>query len=224
MQSFDKLIAFGKQVTPSSSDASREFINGMGCALYRFRSCGEAIDSMAECWNRCNGLLDLQAHYRMQRDLFSFFSSGVSSIEGLCYACYVLAAHRQPATLDWSDLKERTRSTDPIGLPKKLRNAKSYPSNHQFIAVLDRLANRQAPTPQSQEWQAWNSWRNTMIHRSLYSRLTEGASGKPAPPTMLDYVDTWSSPELKADENQMRTKLQWLGERVREISESALQL
>ncbi len=183
---------------------------------YRYKTCREAVDSMITQWNGSGRTLTFDGYYTMQRDLFSFFTCGLSSIESLLYGAYVVASQKHPAALPWNDLKARRRKADPEKISATLMLA--FPSGHRLITETTNLTG-------SQEWKDWNAFRNTMIHRSLPSRMIEASIGGPPPPNeMVKYAASWSNPELRADESQMEAKLNWLACHVEKIAIAASRL
>lgn len=206
----------GKLATDGLPEPQGEFIRAMGCVVYRFKTCREVIDSIIANWNACGRSLSFDTYYTMQRDLFSFFSCGISAVESLFYACYVVAAQKQPTVLDWSNVSHRKRKSDPDKLASTLTS--TYPGGHALIAEVTNLTS-------DQEWKDWNAYRNTMVHRSLPSRLIEGSLGGPPPPNeMIKYAGSWSNPELRADESQMEAKLNWLAGHLERLSTAAATL
>ena len=210
-------VDVGRQATSGSNEAWGEFIRAMGCVIYRYKTCKEAIESMIDYWHVCGKSLTSGGFYIIERDLFSFFSCGLSCIESLLYACYVVATQKHPAILNWSDLNARKWQSDPSKLSATL--LRSYPNGHTLITEINSLTDKQAG---SQEWKDWNGYRNTMIHRSLQTRDIRGSGGGPPPLNeMVQYAQTWSNPALVANESQMEKKLDWLGKLVEKISTAA---
>lgn len=216
LSAWESFLSSGKLVTDNKQDVGGEFVLAMGCVVYRFKTCSESIDSMIAYWHGSGRTLTFDGYYTMQRDLFSFFTCGLSVIESLLYAIYVVSAQKHPATLPWSDLNARKRKTDPDKIVTTL--TKAYPGGHPAITEIMNLTG-------SQEWKDWNAYRNTLVHRSLPSRLIEASFGGPPPPNeMVKYAKSWSNPELRADESQMEAKLDWLAGHVEKISTAATSL
>ena len=205
---WEGLLQRGKLAVSKEDESSGEFSRAMGCVVFRYRSCLEALSRMLEDWHASKGQLSHEGQYAQQRDLFTFFSSGLSAIESNCYACYVIAAKLHPDRLHWEEQKTRRLQTEPRKLPDLLKSV--YP-RHQLCITLESLS-------KSQEWKVWNDIRNTMIHRSLQSRLVEACGGgTPSLNQMVKYASSWSNPELRADENEMWCKLSWLSGQIGEI-------
>jgi hypothetical protein len=62
----------------------------------------------------------------------------------------------------------------------------------------------------------------TLIHRSLPSRLVEGTVGPAVPPAiMTKYAASWSSPELRASEAEMRGQLAWIAQQLSLVFDEA---
>jgi hypothetical protein len=213
LSAWESFYVSGKLVTDGKEDVGAEFVLAMGCVVYRYKTCKESIDSMIACWHACGKALTFDGYYSMQRDLFSFFTCGLSVIESLAYAIYITATQKNPSALTWGDLKARKQKTDPVEISATLTLA--YPGSHPVITEINNLT----ATP---EWKDWKEYRNTMIHRSLPSRLIEGSMGGPPPPNeMVKYAKSWSHPELRANESQMAVKLDWLAGHVEKIAAAA---
>jgi hypothetical protein len=216
LAAWEAFYTVGRQATDGQPEPQGEFLRAMGCTAYRFKTCGEAIDSMIANWKACGHAISLDGHYTMQRDLFSFFSCALSAVESLFYASYVVATQKQPVALDWNDVKARRRKSDPGKITATLGAA--YPCAHPLICEINNLTNLQ-------EWRDWNDYRNTMVHRSLSSRLIEATVGGPCPPNeMIKYASSWSNPELRADESQMEAKLSWLAVHLERVCIAAATL
>jgi hypothetical protein len=216
LTAWESFYGVGRLATDGQSEPQGDFIRAMGCVVYRYKTCRESIDSMIAHWNACGHSLTLDAHYTMQRDLFSFLACGLSAVESLFYACYVVATQKHPQVLDWSNQGARKRKADPDKIAATLTAA--YPVGHPLINEVNSLTG-------SQEWKDWNAYRNTMVHRSLPSRLVEASIGGPPPLNeMIKYANTWSNRELRADESQMEAKLDWLAVQLERISTAAATL
>ncbi len=150
LSAWEDFYNLGKQATSGVSDAQEEFIRAMGCITYRFRTCYESINSMIGDWQKNGGTLSREGRYTIQRDLFTFFTCSLSSIESLLYAIYVVATQRFPLVLDWSNLTDRKWKTDPNKISSTLKLA--YTSSHQIITEIENLFG-------TQTWKDWNAFR-----------------------------------------------------------------
>jgi hypothetical protein len=213
---WEAFYADGRKATDGQSEAQGEFIRAMGCVIYRYNTCKEAVDSMIQYWHVSGKALTFDGYYTMQRDLFSFFTCGLSSIESLLYGIYVVVCQQHSTVLPWSDLKARRKKADPDRILGTL--ALAYPSGHPVCTEIASLIG-------SQEWKDWNAYRNTMVHRSLPSRVIAASIGGPPPPNeMVTYAESWSNPALRADESQMEAKLDWLAAYVEKVATAAADL
>jgi hypothetical protein len=208
--------AFGLNLCPGTSDAAGEFVRALGASAFRLRSADEALASITAGWDAAAGTIAFEAHYAQQRDLFSYFACLQSSVESALYACYIVLAHRHPSAIPWADLKPRKRQLEKE-LPKKL--AQVYPTGSPLQATVIALA-------VSPQWAEIDAFRNLLIHRALPSRLVEGVIGDgPAfKALVVKYAASWSTPELRADESQLRERAVWIAERLRQIFADGLRL
>ena len=131
LSAWEKFLSSGKQETDGKPGVGGEFVLAMGCVAYRYKSCNEAVDSMIASWHESGKNLGFNGYYTMQRDLFAFFTCGLSVVESLIYGIYVVTCQRNPAVLPWSDLNARKRKTDPDNIIATL--TKVYPTGHTVI-------------------------------------------------------------------------------------------
>jgi hypothetical protein len=201
---WERFLTFGRQ-SIFAADSGSEFNRAMGAVAYRYRAADEALESMSADWIACAQQLTFEYKYRQQRDLFEFFSCTVSLIESALYACYIILTQRHPATTPWADKRSRKGQFDRT-LPKFLKAASL--GAHPLTACVDALASSTA-------WNELNGFRNSLLHRSLQSRLAEGVGGaSPPPPSMVTYAETWSDPELRATGTEMRERLEWASKQL----------
>jgi hypothetical protein len=212
LSAWEGFYSVGFAATAFAAEAQPEFIRAVGCITYRYKTCDEAVSSMISDWRRNGGSLTMEGRYTLQRDLFSFFTCGLSAVESLFYAIYVVATLRHPGVLNWSDHGARRTAPDPRKISPTLR--RGYSSGHPVITEIDKLL-------AAQEWNDWNAFRNTMIHRSLQSRAITGSIVPMPPDEMVKYAESWSNPALVADEAGMQGKLVWLADHLKSILDAA---
>jgi hypothetical protein len=206
---FDAFDLAGRKIvlpTPSAVEAGpfREFALAESAVVFRYLGCVEAMDLLEETWMQEAGHLSFEGHYRLERNLFAFFTNGVSSVECLSYACYVLATQVRPNDLPFTDMKAR-RQIDPKKLGEKMSKLMpGIPMDVEFDALL-----------KSAEWQGWNNYRNLLFHRSSLPRIAK--ANDPSPPMMLDYDKTWSVDALFTDEKGLRDYVGWLSDRIKRL-------
>lgn len=128
------------------------------------------------------------------------FVCGVSTIESACYACYALASYPSVLNLPF-DEKLRLKFSGPYTLRDKLLKNKP---DHQLTEVLKSGL-------ESPEWKVYNTYRNTMTHRSNIHRISHGAIGSvPPPEKILQFADTWSTRGMHAGEDEFEKLFEWL--------------
>jgi hypothetical protein len=113
LEAWDKFLNFGRQAIAGHNDPGGDYIRAMGCVVYRFRACREAIDSMIAYWHRSGRTLSGEGYYLVERDLFNFFTCGLSVIESLFYGVYMVATQKYPSALDWSNVDDRKWKARP---------------------------------------------------------------------------------------------------------------
>ena len=180
----------------------------MQASAYQLRIAHEALKSMIADWRSASGQLDLEGRFRQQRDLMSFVGASLAAVESAAYACYVTLTQRQPAKFSWSEVARR-RGYFYSTLPKILDDV--YGPGTPLSTALKAMK-------ASSDWEEFHDLRNTFMHRTLPSRLHEGASGPGIPSNeMVKYAGTWSHRELRSTEAQMSAKLQWIADKLRSI-------
>ena len=151
----------GMKSTKANGDANWDFNRSMGCLVFRYKTCGESIDSMIGSWQAAGEEFGPPINYAMQRDLFIFFTCGMSAVESLFYSIYVVATQQSPTMLDWNNVNARRWKAKPGKIVETM--GRVWPTGHAVITAVQDLT-------ESAEWKSWNDFRNTMVHRSLPSR------------------------------------------------------
>jgi hypothetical protein len=128
--------------------------------------------------------------YLEEKDLFGVFVCGVSYMESLCYATYVVATVKLPSVLRFACERERR----DLSHPNKFRDRINSESKaKRLFDALDQL-------DASPEWRMWRDYRNTHAHRTAPPRLVRATVGDvTAQANVLQFPTTWSTPALAAD-------------------------
>jgi len=141
-------------------------------------------------WDRYGINASFEELYHQEKALYGVFTTGVSYLESLTYATYIVCTAVLSHVCSFGSDKDRHDLSDPARLAKRLSKA---PSARNLAAALHELST-------SPEWKMWKAYRNTHSHRSSPPRLVRMSLGSaPPPPSPLQLSATWSTPALEAD-------------------------
>lgn len=214
LEAFEEFVNTVRTVTASDSEARREFNGASNLIGWRFRACVEDKEGYMASWRLYVADVSFDAIYHRERLLFGTFVSGVSCIEAAVYACYALASDPNVFGLPF-DEKTRKHKSGPGHL---LGQLKSINQSLVLVSVLQQLID-------SDQWNLWKDFRNTMTHRSNLPRIIYGAIGGPLPPTNpLEFVATWSSRALSGDEAMFDALISWLAGSLEKVLKGGVKL
>jgi len=204
---FESFWNSARQVLPHPTEERSEFNGASNLIGWRFRNCIEYHEDFLRSWSEFGVGASFEQQYTRERALFGMFLSGVSAIESICYACFAIGAELDGLRFPFD---ERSRKgVTPTGLRKHLEKARPSASlTTSLVQVLD-----------SQEWELWNDYRNTMAHRSSVPRIIYaiGGPGTLPPAKILEYARTWSTDALSGDENTLFMLVSWLAEAAKTL-------
>jgi hypothetical protein len=162
---------------------------------YRFLACADHDKAYTASSRRAGANPSQPERYIQERELFSFFMSGLSTIESFCLGLFAIGSMlkadmflmTKPGHLKQIDLK-KTPEQFATALPREA-----------ITAALQDVNNM----PQFEEW---NTIRNILTHRSAPPRIIYGWVGSPPPEG--DRVD-WLH-DIRLDENTTASRRAWL--------------
>jgi hypothetical protein len=193
-----------------SSEPRREFNGACNLIGWRFRACVEYASEILTSWQVIGVEASFEVQFKRERSLYGMFSCGVASLETTAYACHALLSVLTPPALDF-DERARKRSSS-----KWLRD--------QLVSELPhaRLTEVLRSRLDSEEWDLWVDFRNSMTHRSDIPRTIYASAGAPLPPArLLAFAERWSHNALAGDEAEFRALITWLAEAMRDVMVAA---
>lgn len=183
----------------NQTDSWKEFSGASNIIGWRFRTCYEEMMVYINSWNQHGENVDFEELYLRERALFGMFSSGVSSMEGLCYAIYALASHPMVLGVPFGVAEQRKCNFRTLTM-----QLEQHQPAGNVVSEIGVITN-------SQEWKFWLDLRNRMTHRSNIPRVTYGAVGSsPAPAKALQFAATTSSPAFEEDVEHLQSLYSWL--------------
>lgn len=193
--------ARGKEVIGNNEEAQTEFLRGTKATVYRFLAFKELLANMEENWEALELYPGHREIFEQERDLLCLFVFGVSAIESAYYSLYILATQANPNVLDFNNLEERKKGSDPARIKSRIKSALGDTPLVASIKSVER----------SRIWQEWNKYRNQMFHSVAAPRVHRLSFSRNPPKTdILDYGATWCTPELLKNTGSFREYLPWL--------------
>jgi hypothetical protein len=172
---------------------------------YRFFTCTEHDVEFTESVNRAGINPPRLEHYIQERELFSFFISGLASLESFSYSCYALGSILDTSNFPMSNPRAITiRST----IDKFL----SYYPGESLTLRLAQLRNET-------EFNDWNYIRNILAHRLLPSRLIK-VTLFPSQPDLGKKV-SWINENIQINSNTTSSRRKWLSQVLADLVSSA---
>ncbi len=178
-----------------------EFASAWSAVAYRFRSCAEHDEAFAESIRRAGNSPPPPERYAQERELFSFFATGMSAIESLCYGLFAIGS-----MLDARAFPLVTTEDKRNVYPEKTANKFGTTFPCEIItSILKRLT-------ESQDYQAWKTIRNILSHRSTPGRRFFRGGDH-------DGIAVWG--EILIDENTTVSRRRWLANILSDLLEAA---
>lgn len=193
----------------------REFGRTMNNIVFRLRAALEEAEALAKTVERPEST---EANYRRESHFYGLYVNGLSALESICYAGWVLAALNSRVAVDFA---EKTRRRVPA--PRFLREA--LPADGPG-AVLKALLMREHPQedPPTTTWNEWASVRNTLAHRSNIGRKVFVSIGDSEDrPSELQV--TWSAKRgIVLNRPSIEAEAEWLAGMARQLLDATLPL
>ena len=198
-------------LSPTKSDAWKEFGGASNLIAWRFRGCNDYMHQYLDSWNDHGANISFEEMYLRERSLFGMFTAGVSCIESTCYALNALASHSKLLGLPFGEAQQRRCN------PTQLKEALSkHPRARALVDALNTITN-------STEWVFWVDLRNRMTHRSNLPLIHNASVGSTPPPTKaLHFAATSSTPAFEADLSHLEVMFAWLAKSLRDLLEEGL--
>jgi hypothetical protein len=139
--------------------------------------------------------------FTQDQEVFGFFTTGLATIESLCFGLYGIGALVDPQNFPAMQPGYNPAGLQGVGTSSTLRE---YLSAFNGESITQRLAALLGST----EFDEWKSVRNVLAHRLLPGR-TIYASTNPATPGSVEFHAGLAQP-LRIDEQLTTTRLRWL--------------
>jgi hypothetical protein len=169
---------------------------GAWCALsYRYLSCAESDEVFTESIKIFGPAPPLPQRYLQERELFSFFVLGLSTIESLTYGFYAVISVLDPTKFPLNNDNDR-RYIYPESTCTKLTNR--FPT--------EPISKSLASITSSKEYDDWKNLRNMLAHRTLPGRNIRIVPGGAPLPAL------WAG--IEVDVNTTALRRRWLAGKV----------
>jgi hypothetical protein len=184
----------------------REWAGGLNGLVYRFRACdehgGDVTVSLVETSP------PQPKRYEQERDLYSFYSEGLSAVECFYYGLYFIGTHADPNAFPFN---VQRRAVKPHKVTEQFEAAYS---GEKLTSTLRRVVD-------GDEFRIWSGVRNFLSHRGAPGR-THYAGGGPPSGVEWDLGVKGTDPSVELTVSALTARRMWLGETVSEIAMHAL--
>jgi hypothetical protein len=143
-------------------------------------------------------------HYRQERALFGFFTSGLACIESFAFALHAIGACYRPSSFGLT--KDDLKSVTPKAVAKTLKQAWLSAA---ITSTINNIVNDAA-------FQTWKSIRNALSHRVVPSRAIAVTPGSEIQSIWLLASQHYLDQDEPLDK-VMESRRPWLEERIREL-------
>ncbi len=174
-------------------DSWHEFAGGWNAVSYRFLICFENYELFTETVKKYTNAPPQPYRYIQERELFSFFVSGLSTIESICYSLYAICSILKSSEFPINE--DDLRNIKPEVVKSKL---KCNFENEKITSEIENLTD-------DTEYFNWKKIRNVLAHRTSPRRhiYTGGEMNGKA---------LWLG--LEINENTTSSKFDWLIDKI----------
>jgi hypothetical protein len=180
-----------------------EWAGAWNALAYRFQSLADHDAAFTGSVRNYGDAPGHEERYLQERELFSFFVTGLSAIECFCYGIYAIVSMIDPTNFPMATFQDRKRVT-----PQK--TADLFDKHFQADAMTVTLQRLLGHT----EFEKWEGWRNLLAHRVTPGRaLTLARTG-----------GAWKDVELKTgketltiDTNTTSSRRAWLSKTLGDL-------
>ena len=184
----------------------REWADGLNGLVYRFRACDEHGGALTD------SLVDTSPpqpkRYEQERDLYSFYSEGLSAIECFYYGLYFIGTH--------ADANAFALNIDPRQVKPRMVTER-YEAAYDAETLTDTLRR----VIDGDVFSIWSGLRNFLSHRGAPGR-THYEGGGPASGVEWDLGVEGADPSTELTVAALTARRTWLGETVSDIAAHAL--
>lgn len=173
----------------------QQFSGGWRSLVYRYLACIKHSNDYIEFFKKNRTSPSYFLRYEQERELFNFFTNGLSAIETLGYMLYMICSidnSNDFKVITEEDLKK-------IKLHKTVSKLKKFYSVKNIAKELENLINN------SQEYEEWVEVRNVLMHRETPGRKIMLSSKR----SKKERSDIWFK-GIKINKQTTVSRLNWL--------------
>lgn len=173
----------------------KQFRGGWRSLVYRYLACIKHSDDYIKIYKKDRISPSYFLRYEQERELFNFFTNGLSAIETLGYMLYMICSIDSPKDfkiITEEDLKK-------IKLHNTVSKLKKFYSVKNITKELENLINN------SQEYEEWVKVRNVLMHRETPGRKIMLSSKR----SKKERSDIWFK-GIKINKQTTVSRLNWL--------------
>jgi len=173
----------------------QQFTGGWKSLVYRYLACTKHSDDYINIIKKDRISPSYFLRYEQERELFNFFTNGLSAIETLGYMLYMICSidnSNDFKVITEEDLKK-------IKLHKTVSKLKKFYSVKNIAKELENLINN------SQEYEEWVEVRNVLMHRETPGRKIMLSSKR----SKKERSDIWFK-GIKINKQTTVSRLNWL--------------
>lgn len=173
----------------------KQFRGGWRSLVYRYFACTKHSDDYIKFFKKDRISPTYFLRYEQERELFNFFTNGLSAIETLGYMLYMICSIDNPKdfkVITEEDLKK-------IKLHNTVSKLKKFYSVKNITKELENLINN------SREYEEWVEVRNVLMHRETPGRKIMLSSKR----SKKERSDIWFK-GIKINKQTTVSRLNWL--------------
>jgi len=177
----------------------QQFSGGWRSLVYRYLACTKHSDDYIKIIKKDRISPSYFLRYEQERELFNFFTNGLSAIETLGYMLYMICSIDKP-----NDFKVIKKDLWKIKLKNKSEECtvgklKTFYPEENITQELEKLIN-------SQEYKEWVEVRNVLMHRETPPRKLRLSSKR----SKIEQSDLWFK-GIEINDQTTDCRLEWLG-------------
>ncbi len=187
---------------PTDHTAWSHYAGGWHALAYRFRACAEHDSAFTLSLRRAGKAPRPNERYVQERELFSFFVTGLSAIESFCYSLFAIGSMLNPNEFKMTK-------------PGHLQSVSPKKTTEQFSQVFpnEAITTTLAGTLRDVSYAEWCTIRNVLAHRSAPGRhFTQSF-----PPQPLDEQVLWIDGVIPIDTATTSARRAWLATTIRNL-------
>lgn len=177
----------------------KQFTGGYMSLMYRYLACIKHSNDYIKFIEKDRSSPSYFLRYEQERELFNFFTNGLSAIETYGYMIYMICSINKP-----NDFKVITKDLWKIKLKDKSKECtveklKTFYPEENITQEIEKLIN-------SDEYQVWVKVRNILMHRGTPGRIIMASTRRPK----IERSDLWFE-GIEINKKTTDCRLKWLG-------------